>query len=202
MSADAGAFPRAVSSAWLLGSSAPDLCIPVVGFRQWRISRGRLTSPYTGTTWASAELRASCGAGHHDPADTPAPRCTSGIYALYEPCPRMASAATPDFVSGAVVVWGRIEAHATGMRASHARIVGLELPIARGGKRRRIAEIAERLGVPVLPHGALRKTAALHGLPLPPSLRTSCPFPTRPRTGRLGRRRGGRFDRAGLIGSV
>ena len=32
MSADAGAFPRAVSSAWLLGSSAPDLCIPVVGF--------------------------------------------------------------------------------------------------------------------------------------------------------------------------
>lgn len=86
MSADAGAFPRAVSSAWLLGSSAPDLCIPVVGFRQWRISRGRLTSPYTGTTWASAELRASCGAGHHDPADTPASRCTCGIYTLYEPC--------------------------------------------------------------------------------------------------------------------
>jgi hypothetical protein len=147
--------------------------IPVVGFRQWRLGAGCLRSPYAGTAWRTAELHAKCDSGRHEPADAPAERCTCGIYVLYDPCPRTASAAIPDLVSGVVVIWGRIEAHPTGMRASNARIVGLERPLSRGRKRRRIAEIADRLDVPLVAHRELKAAAAVHGLPLPRSLRPS-----------------------------
>jgi hypothetical protein len=48
-------------------------------------------------------------------ADSP-PRCW--IHVLRDPCAPRASATTPDLVSGAVVIWGRIEAHVIGPRAS------------------------------------------------------------------------------------
>jgi hypothetical protein len=83
----------------------------------------------------------------------------------------MASAGTPDFVAGAVVVWGRVEVHATGMRAEHARIVGLEQPLTSGGKRRELDTVAEHLGVPVVPHSRMAAVAMAHGLPLDPCLR-------------------------------
>ena len=83
----------------------------------------------------------------------------------------MASAGTPDFVAGAVVVWGRVEVHATGMRAEHARIVGLEQPLTYGGKRGELDTVAERLSVPVVPHSRLAALAMAHGLPLDPCLR-------------------------------
>jgi hypothetical protein len=83
----------------------------------------------------------------------------------------MASAGTPDFVPGAVVVWGRVEVHATGMRAEHARIVGLEQPLTSGRKRRELDTVAERLGVPVVPHSRLAAVAMAHGLPLDRCLR-------------------------------
>ena len=53
-----------------------------------------------------------------------------------------------DFVAGVVIVWGRIELHATGMRAAHARIVALELPLSRGRKRRQLVRVARRFGCP------------------------------------------------------
>jgi hypothetical protein len=83
----------------------------------------------------------------------------------------MASAGTSDYVAGAVVVWGRVEAHPTGMRAEHARIVGLEQPLTHGDKRRELDTIAAHLSVPVVPHSALRDLAMTHGLPLDPRLR-------------------------------
>jgi hypothetical protein len=83
----------------------------------------------------------------------------------------MASAGTPDFVAGAVVVWGRVELHATGMRAEHARIVGLEQPLTYGGKRRELETVAEHLSVPVVPHSRLAAVAMAHGLPLDRCLR-------------------------------
>jgi hypothetical protein len=83
----------------------------------------------------------------------------------------MASAGTPDFVAGAVVVWGRVEVHPTGMRAEHARIVGLERPLTYGGKQRALDTVAEHLGVPVVPHSRLAALAMTHGLPLDPCLR-------------------------------
>jgi hypothetical protein len=93
------------------------------------------------------------------------------VYAYYDPCPRTASAATPDLVGGAVVVWGRIEAHAYGLRGKHARIVALELPLSRGRKRRAVVEAAELIGVPAVAHRALKTVALEHGAVLPPALR-------------------------------
>jgi len=41
----------------------------------------------------------------------------ASLGANYDPCPRTASAATRDLVGGAVVMWGRVELHGTGLRA-------------------------------------------------------------------------------------
>jgi hypothetical protein len=149
---------------------APDLIEPVIGFRQWRLVDAALRSMFSKTAWVGREMAARCPEGDHDPAQTPSPRCTCGIYAYYDPCPRT-STITGDLVSGAVVLWGRIEAHATGVRAEHARIVGLELPMIRGRKWAAVTEAAERLGIPAVPHRELRDLARAHGAPLPSSLR-------------------------------
>jgi hypothetical protein len=82
---------------------------------------------------------------------------------LTDPCPRTASAGTPDLIGGVVVLWGRVELHATGMRAEHARVVALELPLSRGRKRRNLVEVAKGLGVPAVRHRELVAAAAEHG---------------------------------------
>ncbi len=150
---------------------APDLIEPIIGFRHWRLVDGELTSMFSRTPWMSSEMTARCAIGHHDPVETPSPGCTCGIYAYYEPCPRTASGMTRDLIGGAVVVWGRVEAHGTGMRAEHARIVGLDLPLTRGPKRRDVMRFAERLGVPAIAHRQLKTVALAYGSPLPPALR-------------------------------
>jgi hypothetical protein len=151
--------------------TVPDFTEAVIGFRQWRLVDGELRSVYSPTVWATAELSATCSRDDHDPADTPAEDCDCGIYSYYDPCPRGASAGTPDLIGGAVIVWGRIEVHATGLRAERARIVALELPLSRGVKRRTVMAVAERLGVPAVPHRELMGLALEQGTPLQPSLR-------------------------------
>jgi hypothetical protein len=151
--------------------SAPDLVEPVVGYRQWRLAGGALSSLYSDVQWPTAELRAYCTTGAHDPADVPSSGCSCGVYAYYDPCPRTASAITRDFVGGVVVLWGRVELHATGMRGEHARVVALELPLSRGRKWRHLVEVADRLGVPAVPHRELKAVAAEYGVPLQRPLR-------------------------------
>lgn len=150
---------------------APDLIKPIIGFRHWRLVDGALSSMFSMTAWQTSQMSARCTRGDHDPAQTPSPDCTCGIYAYYEPCPRTASAMSSDLVGGAVVVWGRVEAHATGVRAEHARIVALDLQRIRARKRRAVASIAEQLGVRAVPHGDLKAEALAHGASLPASLR-------------------------------
>jgi hypothetical protein len=152
---------------------APDLIEAVVGFRQWRLAARALTSLYGDVPWPRDELHARCMIGDHDPTDVPANACSCGIYAYYHPCPRTASAATSDLVGGVVALWGHVELHATGMRAEHARIIALELPLSRGRKRRSVVEVAESLGVVAVPHRDLKAVAADHGSPLQRSLRPS-----------------------------
>jgi hypothetical protein len=149
---------------------APDLIVPLVGFRQWRLADGAPTSMYDRADWPDARFTATCDRGH-GPGEVPAKDCSCGVYAYYDPCPRTASAATPDLIGGAVVLWGRIEAHIYGMRGKHARIVAFELPLSRGRKRRAVLEAAERLGVPAVPHRSLKSAALEHGAVLQPSLR-------------------------------
>lgn len=150
---------------------APDLIQPLLGFRLWRLRDDSLQSPYSNQRWTSADLRATCPVDDHEPTDIPSQRCSCGIYAYYDPCPRMSSGGTRDLVGGVVILWGRIEVHATGMRAACARIVALELPLTRGRKRRRLIEIAERLDVPTVPHRKLKTAGAEVGSPLPASMR-------------------------------
>jgi hypothetical protein len=148
--------------------NAPDLIEPIIGFRQWRLCDGGLRSLACEYIWPAAEVWATCLAGGH-----PAPEhaCACGIYAWYTPCPRTASAATADYVAGALVLWGRVELHATGMRGEHARIVALALARSPGRKRRRLIAVADRFGVPAVPHRALRGIARVHGAPISDALR-------------------------------
>jgi hypothetical protein len=154
----------------IAGDSAPDLIVPIVGYRQWRLADGMFTSMYDRAPWPDASLAASCDRGHN-PGEVPAKDCSCGVYAYYDPCPRTASTATPDLIGGAVVMWGRIEAHMYGLRGEHARIVAVELPLSRGRKRRAVIDAAERVGVPVVPHRSLKAAALEHGAVLQPALR-------------------------------
>ena len=149
---------------------APDLIVPIVGFRQWRLVADVPTSVYDGTPWPDARFTATCDRGH-TPARVPAKDCSCGVYAYYDPCPRTASSGTRDLIGGAVVLWGQIEAHIYGMRGEHARIVALELPLSRGRKRRAVIEAADRTGVPAVPHRSLKAVALEHGEVLQPALR-------------------------------
>jgi hypothetical protein len=152
------------------GATAPDLVVPIVGYRQWRLTAGALTSMYDDEAWSGGSITARCDRGHSE-RDVPAPDCSCGVYAYYDPCPRTASAGTPDLIGGAVVLWGRIEAHIYGLRGKHARIVALELPFSRGRKRRAVIETANQIGVPAVPHSSLKAEALQHGAVLQPSLR-------------------------------
>ena len=152
-----------------LADDAPDLVYPVAGYRQWRLREGSLVSLHTGDPWQAGTMTARCLAGGHaEPA--PVSECACGLYARYRPFPRTASAATSDLVAGAVLLWGRLELHAHGMRAEHAALVALALPVLPGPKRRRVRGVAEALGVPAVPARALRAVAERHGRPVPRSL--------------------------------
>jgi hypothetical protein len=63
-------------------------------------------------------------------------------------------------------VWGRLEAHADGLRAEHAHIEALirrlELPVA--------GHIARRLGCDLVERDDVEEAAARYGAPLPPGL--------------------------------
>jgi hypothetical protein len=148
---------------------APDLIQPVVGFRQWRLTDGGLGAIACEEVWTEAFAIARCRTGAHPDEPAPVSDCTCGLYAWYRPCPRTAS--TGELVAGAVVLWGAVELHVTGMRAQYGKIVALALPLSRWGKRERLLSVAERFGVPAVPHRALRRVAAEHGAPVPDSLR-------------------------------
>src|SRR5215210_7456769 len=138
-------------------SEAPDLIEPVVGFRKWRVVADHLTSPYIPLRWDEPVAHARCypanrtllfGAGWLDePHDAPHPDCKCGIYAWHEP-PAIRPKRDVDEAFGVVSLWGRIEVHATGMRAEHARIEALAHHPELGDLHaRRLAAIAERLRV-------------------------------------------------------
>jgi hypothetical protein len=152
---------------------APDLIHPVVGFRLWRLEEGALWSPWFRERWGRGCQTATCRAasGREHACPPPAHGCTCGIYAWYGPCPRLASACTASLVGGAVVLWGEMELHATGMRAQFAMVVALALPFSRWAKRRRILAVADALEVEAVPARELRATASEYGAAVPRELR-------------------------------
>lgn len=159
---------------------APDLAVPVVGFRAWRVIDERLTSPYIPVRWEGRLMHAACFPANRnlvfgqgwlgEEHASPDPRCRCGIYAYHRP-QRAPYVGEFEWVAGIVSVWGRVEVHRDGLRAEHARIEALSLqpgwPAARVKRTRRMAE---RLGVDVVDHAELEETASRYGAPLPPSL--------------------------------
>jgi hypothetical protein len=153
-----------------MDAQAPDLIDAVIGFRQWRLHGSELWSLRGEDRWLRGIQTAQCDEGtHDDPA--PAKGCTCGLYALYRPVPRGASAATSDLVAGAVALWGQIELHAHGLRAQHALVLALALPFSRADKRSRILAAAETLDVPAVPARRLMAEARQHGDLIPRRMR-------------------------------
>jgi hypothetical protein len=113
-----------------MSSAAPDLIVPVVAFRAWRIVDGRLLSPYIPCRWEGAVMHAECypanrtllfGNGWLDaPHEPPHRDCQCGIYAYFRPGVQTYYGEF-EWVEGIVTVWGHIEAHRDGLRAEHAR---------------------------------------------------------------------------------
>ena len=140
---------------------APDLVEALVGYRQWRLHDGILHSAFVDYEWSRGINTARCDidARHRDPP--PGHACVCGLHAWYRPCPRLGYA-TPELVGGAVALWGDVELHPTGMRAQHAAIVALVLPLARS-KRRRVVGVADDLEVEAVPARHLTEVAMHHG---------------------------------------
>ena len=162
-------------------SAAPDLATPVVAFRAWKIIGERLVSPNIPIRWEGRTLHAECHPvqkrimlGHRGwlEADhaSPDPRCLCGIYAYHRPGRRNWFGEF-DWVEGVVTVWGRVEAHADGLRAEHARIEAFVVP---GGDQRVrapvVERIAARLGADLVERPELEAAALRYGEALPPSL--------------------------------
>jgi hypothetical protein len=171
--------------------AVPDLIDPVIGYRQWSLRGDRLYSPFHGDIWEDVELVANCESSTHDLADVPAPGCECGVYAYYDQPPR-SSAVTRDLVIGTVVLWGQIQLHGAGMRASRARIVGLALPPTHSTKRRQLVAAAAYLEVPAVPFRRLRAVASEYGAATPAAMRPprtplpwECPFGLARVNGRL-----------------
>jgi len=147
---------------------APDLILPVVGFRAWRLGANRLLSPYIPCRWEGRTMHAECydanrtllrGQGWLDaPHASPDPHCQCGIYAYHRPGLR-AYYGEFAWAEGIIAAWGRVEVHADGFRAEHARVEALAPP-ERGYGAGAVAEAAQALGVPLLAAGELEAFAA------------------------------------------
>jgi hypothetical protein len=154
----------------------PDLVGPVVGFRNWRILDGVLTSPYSGVAWQEPVLCATCLRNREHEA--PHPGCDCGVSAYHEPQLRFS---TVDFrgVSGIVTLRGRVEVHADRVRGEFARLEALAL-YARSSWRQRhaVTAVAAELGVELIDLNEQAEAARRYGTrlaasPLPADQRPS-----------------------------
>ena len=159
---------------------APDLIDRVVGFRKWRVVRGYLCSPYVTLFWREPVLEARCrpdkpmrvfGQGWlRTPHEAPHPECECGIYAYHRPPPE-GPIPYLDRVVGIVSLWGRMEVHADGLRAQHARVEALALRPQWGTRQvEKVERIAAELGVDLVDHRELAVAAGRYGERLPRSM--------------------------------
>ena len=101
---------------------------------------------------------------------SPHPHCQCGIYAYHRPGLR-AYYGEFAWAEGIIAAWGRIEVHADGFRAEHARIEALARPDRdEPAVRATVEGVARDLGVPLLERSELAGAADAYGEPLPPSL--------------------------------
>lgn len=187
----------------------------VIGYRRWRIDAlGRLwPSSAHGMPWKPGANLATCErsgdpmmrwasimtAGR--PLDAPPghsvphARCACGFYCrrrLQDVLGGDLAGGYPDAhetfhlpVPGAVAVWGDLQVHVDGFRASHACVVALAtVPQMPPDIIEVLNHVAARYGVPLVPHTELEAVASAHGTPLPDSVRPR-PAASRPRSPQL-----------------
>ena len=107
---------------------------------------GRLLSPYIPCRWEGRVMHAICYPANSilergrgwlaEPHESPHPDCRCGIYAYHRPGTQTYFGEW-EWTEGIVTAWGRIEAHAAGLRAQHARVEALGLPPSNEPTRRR-----------------------------------------------------------------
>jgi len=162
-------------------TSAPDLVVPLAGFRSWRIANDRLLSPYVPCRWEGRVLHAACWDANRrlqggrgwlaERHDSPHPACQCGIYA-YDAPGLKAYYGESWWCEGVISAWGRVVVHGTGWRAEHARVEALAAPAADDARLgAAIRGIAERLGVPLVARDDLPEIAAATGAGVPDALR-------------------------------
>ena len=172
-------------------NEAPDLIVPVVGYRQWRVARNargeaELRSGGVGdAAWIPGTNRASCKltqlaaagtyspsreveAGGATPHEAPGSDCSCGIYGTHV----LAAPEDPTLPTGAIIAWGRIEVHQSGFRAELSQVAVLGLPqmIHSDVQRELVEEAAERYGVPCVPGDQVERFALELGAPIPAKL--------------------------------
>jgi hypothetical protein len=147
-------------------AAAPDLIEPLVGYRNWRLIDGVLTSPYSAVEWHEPLMCARCLVRGHPAPD---PDCDCGVSAYHAPDMRFS---TVDFrgVSGIVTLWGRVEVHPDRLRAEYARVEALAL-YSRWSPRQRnaVTGAARELGVELVDLREQTAAAAGYGAAVPPA---------------------------------
>jgi hypothetical protein len=150
-------------------ATAPDLIEPVVGFRNWHLIDGVLTSPYSGVAWDEPLLCARCLSSPVAHI-APDPDCDCGVSAYHEP---QLHFSTVDFrgVSGIVTLWGRVEVHPDRIRGEFARVEALAT-YSRWSHRQRTAveAVAAQLGVDLVDLNDQAEAAIAYGASLPPEV--------------------------------
>jgi hypothetical protein len=149
-------------------TDTPDLIEAVVGFRNWRVIDGTLTSPHAGVSWNEPILCARCLREPEHRA--PEQACDCGVSAYHEPQQEFS---TVDFrgVSGIVSLWGRLEVHPDRMRAEFARVEALAT-YHRWSVRQRhaVAAVAAQLGVDLVDLREQSAAAEHYGASMAPAL--------------------------------
>ncbi|HEX4717382.1 MAG TPA: hypothetical protein VH300_02560 [Thermoleophilaceae bacterium] len=158
---------------------APDLIEPVVGFRDWRVVDGQLSSRHLPMMWTEPTAHAECYpiggyefASELDPQPHTAPGvgCSCGIYAWHQPQGEFAIVDVRG-VSGIVTLWGTLQAYADGVRAEYARVEALGVySLWTKAKKELVTEIAASLGADVVDHDRLSEVSRDYGQPVPAEL--------------------------------
>lgn len=167
---------------------------PVIGFRAWRANSVRPelhSSVAKEIVWPSEEaLEARCidfqFRSMSDDCllvhDAPESQCTCGIHAWYELEETTRYAANSKTVIGAVIAWGKIVVHTSGMRAQYMKpiaftdwlpsraeddylkTIGAQLPNI--SRPKLLSAVEEQYGLPVMPAEELETYVENFGSPL------------------------------------
>ena len=167
----------------------------VVGYRAWVLDDAGELWPLRGhrRPWIPGVNTARCECGASDrlhfewsyvdgkrvlePAPlhaAPEESCTCGLYSVRSLSGRWGTASRfrdGTHVAGAVASWGRMQVHATGVRAEHACVVALARPEnASAQVGARLHRAAKRYRVDLVSFAELESAALEHGQPLPDTL--------------------------------